>query len=112
SEKLKQALTSNDLYADSPVAITDVGSIPRLYAPYNWSDGSSVYHLNDITYPAGNPNSLMTHAIGMGEAVHDPGPITEGIMADIGWKNMMLKFTPVKDIEQIQPSNQSVPALL
>lgn len=103
SEELKKALTSNDLYANSPVAITDVGSIPRLYAPYNWSDGSSVYHLNDITYPAGNPNSLMTHAIGMGEAVHDPGPITEGIMADIGWKNMMLKFTPVKDIEQIQP---------
>ena len=103
SQELEKALTSNNIYANSPAVITDVGSTPRLYAPYNWSDGSSIYHLNDVTYPSGTPNSLMTHAIGIGEAIHDPGPITKGIMADIGWKNMTLKFTPVKDIEQIKP---------
>lgn len=103
SQTLYQAFTSNNLYASSPVAIIDGGgSTPRLYAPFTWSEGSSIYHLNDLTYPPGNLNSLMTHAIGMGEAIHDPGPITKGIMADIGWKNMWLKFSPVKDIEQIQ----------
>lgn len=104
SEQLKQAFTSNNLFADSPVATLDGGGdTPRLYAPYLWNEGSSIYHLNDATYPAGDPNSLMTHAFGKGEAIHDPGPITEGIMADIGWKNMLFKFTPVKDIEQIEP---------
>ena len=104
SEQLKQAFTSNSLYADSPVATLDGGGdTPRLYAPISWSEGSSIYHLNETTYPKGDPNSLMTYAAGKGEAIHDPGPITEGIMADIGWKNISLKFTPVKDIEQIKP---------
>ncbi len=104
SVKLEQAFTSNQLFAKSPVAIIDGGgNTPRLYAPTTWSDGSSIYHLNDATYGPGNPNSLMTHAFGKGEAIHDPGPITNGIMADMGWKNMWLKFTPVKDIEQIKP---------
>jgi hypothetical protein len=104
SDQLQQAFTSNNLYANSPVATIDGGGFtPRLYAPITWNDGSSIYHLNDATYPEGNPNSLMTHAFGQGEAIHDPGPITIGIMADIGWKIMSLRFTPLKDIEQIKP---------
>ncbi len=104
SEELKQAFTSNKLYAESISAKTDNnGIIPRLYAPTIWSDGSSIYHLNDATYPFGNANSLMTHALGKGEAIHDPGPITKGIMDDLGWKTIRIKHTPIKDIEQIKP---------
>ncbi len=42
-----------------------------------------------LTYPAGNPNSLMTPAIGTAESIHAPGAITLGIFTDIGWG-----FTP------------------
>ncbi|MBK6281256.1 MAG: hypothetical protein IPF54_00055 [Draconibacterium sp.] len=101
---LFNALTSNLLYNSSPVATTNnSGNTPRLYAPSEWDDGSSIYHLNDATYPHSNENSLMTHAIGKGEAVHDPGPITKGILADIGWKLMKLNLDKPKDIEKRQP---------
>lgn len=101
---LKSALESNALYMKSPAAIFDNnGAKPRLYAPSVWDGGSSIYHLNDAIYPSGNINSLMTHSIGRGEAIHDPGPITQGIMADIGWKNLIIQFDQLKDIETVQP---------
>ncbi len=104
SKELYNALTSGLLYSNSPVATNNNnGNNPKLYTPTNWSDGSSVYHLNDATYRPGSGNSLMTHAIGKGEAVHDPGPITKGIIADIGWKNMFLDLDKPKDIEQKKP---------
>lgn len=104
SLELKEALTSGSLYANSPVALDDGnGFHPRLYVPSEWEDGSSLYHLNDAHYPSNNPNSLMTHAIGRAKAIHNPGPLTSGILADIGWKHMFLDFTPLKDIEQTKP---------
>jgi hypothetical protein len=104
SEPLKNALVSKLLYANSPVAKADGNSSrPRLYAPSPWDAGSSIYHLNDNTYPAGNINSLMTHSIGRGKAVHDPGPLTMSILADLGWKNMWFDFTPAKDQEEVNP---------
>ncbi len=99
---LNDALVSNNLYANSPVAINDYNDTrPRLYAPSDWDSGSSVYHLNDATYPSRNPNSLMTHSFGRGQAVHDPGPVTLGILADIGWENLWIEFEELKDREQV-----------
>lgn len=104
SSELIDAFTSGDLFANSPVAIADAGPYkPKLYAPAEWNDGSSIYHLNDASYPNGNVNSLMTHAVGKGEAVHDPGPITKGLIADIGWNYMYIIFKPVKDMEIVKP---------
>ena len=104
SEELRKALESGLLYAYSPVAMfNNNGVIPRLYSPYRWDEGSSLYHLNDATYPAGNPNSLMTHAFGRGEAIHKPGPITQGIMADIGWQHLYIEFEELKDREEVSP---------
>jgi hypothetical protein len=100
SPRLRNSLTSNSLYAQSPVAITQGKSIPRLYAPSDWDDGSSIYHLNTATYPPGSINALMTHSFGRGQAIHDPGPLTMGIMADIGWKNMQIFHVPIKDREE------------
>jgi hypothetical protein len=104
SAGLYNAFTSNFLYTTSPSAIYDnAGNKPRLYAPTTWSDGSSIYHLNDATYPFTDENSLMTHAVGKGEAVHNPGPITKGILADIGWKHMKLNLDKPKDLEEKKP---------
>lgn len=61
------------------------GLTPRLYTASTWSSGSSYSHLDDSTYPAGSPNSLMTHALSSAEAIHHPGPITLGLFADMGW---------------------------
>ena len=104
SANLYNAFVSQALFSSSPSAkLATPGTKIRLYAPSAWSDGSSIYHLNDDTYSNGNENSLMTHAIGKGEANHDPGPITRGILADIGWKIMKLDFEKPNDIETPQP---------
>jgi len=104
SQPLRNALVSNLLYANSPVARAENNNVrPRLYAPLTWNNGSSIYHLNDNTYPSKDINALMTHSFGRGEAIHDPGPLTMGILADLGWKNMLLEFIPVKDKESAQP---------
>lgn len=109
STELGSALISRSLYANSPVAKrANNGNKPRLYAPSEYDDGSSIYHLNDGTYPSGNDNSLMTHAIGKGEAIHDPGPLTKGIINDIGWKHMYLDFNKPKDLETVQPISFNV----
>ena len=104
SSDLGDALKSNSLYAMSPSAMAaNSGNKPRLYTPSSFDDGSSIYHLNDLTYPSGTENALMTHAIGAGEANHNPGPITSGIMSDIGWNHMYLNVDKPKDIETVQP---------
>jgi len=104
SIELKAALVSNLLYIDSPVAKSSASGLrPRLYAPSQFDEGSSVYHLNDATYGTGTANALMTHAVSRGEANHDPGLLTRGIMEDIGWTNLILHHTTVKDKEQVVP---------
>lgn len=104
SAELYNAFVSDNLYINSPTSITNnSANKPQLYAPATWNNGSSIYHLNDDTYPYTNENSLMTHAIGKGEAVHDPGPLTKGILADIGWKHMKLDLEKPKDIEVKKP---------
>lgn len=104
SAALYNAFISNQLFSDSQAAVANnKGNKPRLYAPSTWKDGSSIYHLNESTYPSTTENSLMTHAIGKGEAIHDPGPITKGILADIGWKHMKIKLDKPKDIEEKKP---------
>ncbi len=96
STKLYQNFTSGWLVFNSKL---NENNLPRLYAPTTWDSGSSIYHLNDATYPAGNENALMTHAQSLGEANHDPGSKTMAILNDIGWKTTTIKHTPVKDIE-------------
>ena len=96
SIKLYQNLTSKWLTFDTYLI---QGSMPRLYAPTTWDSGSSIYHLDESTYPAGDANSLMTPFSGMGEAIHNPGASTLAIMDHMGWKTISIKHTPLKDTE-------------
>lgn len=103
SEDLYRAFTSNLIYSGSFLGTKwNNNNRPRLYAPSSFNEGSSLYHLNGLTYPFGNPNSLMTHATGRGEAIHSPGPIALGILSDMGWRHLFFIFEPVKDIEVIE----------
>lgn len=98
SKALNQNLVSNNLKFYTTLAN---GYLPRLYAPFKWNEGSSIYHLDESTYPAGNLNSLMTPYSGLGEAVHDPGPYALDILYDIGWKCISIKHKQIKDMEYV-----------
>ncbi len=89
SSALGAQLVSNNIFFNGANARNGNGGVPpKLYAPNPWNDGSSYSHLDDATYPNGNPNSLMTHALGPGEVIHDPGPIVRGLFTDTGWTVM------------------------
>lgn len=87
SAALGAALTNNAVYWNGSWGRShNSGSLPRLYAPTTWSSGSSIAHLNEATYAAGNPNSLMTPFLQDQEVIHNPGPLTIGIFRDMGWQ--------------------------
>jgi len=86
SAALAAQLTSNNLFFSGPRTNAANGGDPaKLYAPGTWNPGASFSHLDESTYPAGSPNSLMTPGIRQAESIHSPGPIALGILHDIGW---------------------------
>ena len=85
SQALGTAVRGQSVQFSGPQTLA-VGLGPaQLYAPAGWQGGSSYSHLDESTYGAGNPNSLMTPAIGADEVIHAPGPLALGILADTGW---------------------------
>jgi hypothetical protein len=83
---LNDEFRGNALYFNGPLSIeANDGELPRLYAPNNYSFGSSLTHLDEATYPSGHPDALMTPSIGTGQVEHLPGPITLGMLKDLGW---------------------------
>jgi hypothetical protein len=79
-------LVSNNLFFQGLFAqLANDGNNPKLYAPNLWDKDSSISHLDETTYN-GTLNSLMTPKRDAGEAgIHDPGPISLGILQDLGW---------------------------
>jgi hypothetical protein len=55
-----------------------------MYAPSPWVDGSSYSHLDYNTF-AGTANSMMVWRVSDGSANHNPGPVTTGLLKDLGW---------------------------
>ena len=87
SVALGSAFTGDDIHFGGPNTVAASASTTnnaKLYAPAIWNGGSSYSHLDDTTYD-GTAHALMTHALGLGEAVHSPGSITMGLLTDIGW---------------------------
>jgi hypothetical protein len=86
SAELRDALLGGDLrFAGPQATAANGGEAPLLYAPGRWEQGSSFGHLDEETYPAGDPNALMTPYLERGETNYDPGPVALGILADLGW---------------------------
>jgi hypothetical protein len=79
-------LTSGNLFCNSPNAIIGTGGIrPETYAPPVFDLGSSYSHWDEIVFPSGGLNSLMTPFLGPGEAIHFIGDNTVGFLEDMGW---------------------------
>ena len=84
SIQVGNALTGGNLFFDGPLAVEALGERPELYAPASFAGGSTFAHLDEATFPAGDPNSLMSPQIGSGESIFDPG-VSLDIFADMGW---------------------------
>ena len=86
SVQLLRQFTSDDLFWNGEKGKAGGnGTRPKIYTPRQWSEGSSYSHLREATYPPSNPDSLMTPIINSAAAVHNPGPITLGMLEDMGW---------------------------
>jgi hypothetical protein len=84
SSALAAQLTGNNLYFYGARATrANGGTPPPIYAPSTWSDGSSACHLGEIY--RGTANGLMVFSLADGYAIHNPGPITLGLLQDVGW---------------------------
>jgi hypothetical protein len=84
SDELATQLTSGDIFFDGARArLANGGSPPELYAPAAWKPGSSYSHL-DESYN-GTVNDLMTYSLPKGQSTHSPGPVTMGVLQDLGW---------------------------
>lgn len=86
SASLGTLLTSNNLWFHGTNAmVANGGSRVKMYAPTTWSSGSSYSHLDYDTFKSPNINSMMVYAISYSTANHNPGPITIGLLKDLGW---------------------------
>jgi len=85
SAELGTLLTSGSLWFNGSNAnAANGGTRVKMYAPPSWNDGSSYGHLDYSTF-AGPPNSMMVYAVASGSANHNPGPVTTGLLKDLGW---------------------------
>lgn len=89
SSAMGAALEGGDLVFAGPQAtLANGGHPPRLFSTPTWQAGSSVYHTSPVAFPPGSDDSLMDPAVHPGEAVHDPGPVIEGLLDDLGWSSV------------------------
>jgi hypothetical protein len=96
SSPLGATLQSGSLVFGGPQAKLGNGGVaPRLFAPSTWQPGSSAYHTDFAMFPAGSVNSLMDAGLPPGTAIHDPGPVVEGILDDLGWTSLAGRPTNV-----------------
>jgi len=101
--QLGTALTSGSVFFDSPSEVQLSSKRPELYAPSMWNPGSSISHLDEAVYPAGNSNSLMSPQIAANEVIHNPGSIVKNIFGDMGWE-----YTYIRNI--IRPNTDDIAA--
>lgn len=81
---LNTAFTGGDLFFTGANTEACVGGPVQMYAPGTFNFGSSVSHFDELTFPTGTINSMMTPFGAPGEAVHDPG-CALSYLQDIGW---------------------------
>ncbi len=101
SASLKTQVSSNSLFISSPNIVRLNGEKGKLYAPTSFSDGSSIYHVDQAKYKVGDPNALMTPQIARGEVTRDIGPIVLGAFSDFGWSSSNIIADNYNDTEDV-----------
>lgn len=101
SAALKTQVSSNSLFISSPNIVRLNGEKGKLYAPTSFSDGSSIYHVDQAKYKVGDPNALMTPQIARGEVTRDIGSIVLGAFSDFGWSSSNIIADNYNDTEDV-----------
>jgi hypothetical protein len=82
---LLAVLTSDDVeFSGAQATSANAGLHPEIYAPGTWVPGSSISHLAPAVF-SGTADLLMTPTLPAGVAAHDLGPVTMGVLRDLGW---------------------------
>ena len=110
---LGDAATGNNLFMGGTSTIeAGNGQLPKLYAPSNYRGGSSTNHWDEIEYPSGTVNSVMTPFISPGASNFNVGPLTRGLFRDMGWRinpssifNLSANVTTLVDTLQVNANN-------
>ena len=92
-------LTSGKIALSSPSILQNNGSVGKLYTPSTFSAGSSIYHVDQVKYPVGDANALMTPQIARGEVTRSIGPIVTSAFNDFGWYSSNLIGEEFDDTE-------------
>ena len=100
SPELNQQLTGNDLFLNGAILRQTTVQKLRLHAKSLFSRSTSIYHLDEDTYPAGNENSLMTPTLKQAESIHSPGPLVTTFFSDMEWKTTSVLHTPLSNSEE------------
>ena len=112
NELFKQIISDSLFFSSNAVLRNNSNASARLYAPkptqrnptnpLGYIEGSSVYHVDQNTYPPGNLNALMTPQIARGEITAQLGPIVKGIFNDLGWYSSNIIDADLRDTEENQ----------
>jgi len=78
-------LSSVDLGFTGPLAAAQFGSVPPLFAPNPYQDGSSVSHWETGSIPGG---AVMEHAFSPGEVIRQVPAFEALAMKDLGWSGV------------------------
>lgn len=78
--------TPKRLFSDGPYLRAFAQNKATLYSPSDFNSGSSIYHLDQNSYPVGDPNALMIPFINRGEVTRDVGNVLRGLFKDMGWQ--------------------------
>ena len=117
SVELGDALTSGDLFVTGANTLAGNGGAPAaIFAPSGYQGGSSYSHWDEATFPAGDPNSLMTPQLGQTESIHDVGDGTRGFFKDHGWGINDAELSPIlanpTSLQQELPVDESASQIL
>ena len=83
SLELGEALTSKLVWSGVNGVAANGGVKPILYAPKKYEEGSSISHLDEITFDNSGKDSVMSPNLEAGETFHDPGPLLLAMMQDL-----------------------------
>ncbi|MTA35901.1 MAG: fibronectin, partial [Actinobacteria bacterium] len=83
SLELGEALTSKLVWSGVQGIAANGGVPPVLYTPKVYQDSSSISHLDEATFTAAGPDSVMTPELDAGQIFHEPGPLLLAMMRDL-----------------------------
>lgn len=102
STSLKTVITGGVLFfglRDSKFA----NALPRIHAPTSYTEGVSISHLDESTYPVGSANSLMSPNIRSAEVNHSQGELLLNILLQMGWGVNGVSSSIILSEESLEP---------